>query len=71
MIEWNAAKIVILLLLAAAVISLGLGLGHLMQSKQSQDDQQRVFRALVKRVAFSVIAMLVILYAGFSGLLSR
>lgn len=71
MIEWNLAKILIVLLLAAAVISLGLGFGHLMQSKDNEDDQRRVFRSLVKRVAFSLVAMAVILYAGFSGMLNQ
>lgn len=71
MIEWNAAKILIVLLLAAAVVSLGFGFGHLMQSKRDEDDQRRVFRSLVKRVAFSLVAMAVILYAGFSGMLSQ
>jgi Tfp pilus assembly protein PilO len=71
LIEWNLAKILIVLLLAAAVISLGLGFGHLMHSKDNEDDQRRVFRSLVKRVAFSLVAMAVILYAGFSGMLNQ
>lgn len=72
MIEWNVAKVVVVVLLAAALISLGVGFGHLMQSKNkdSEQDQRKVFRSLVKRVAFSVTALIFILVAGFSGWLN-
>ena len=71
MIEWNAAKIIIVLLLVAAIVSLGFGFRHLMKSQDDEDDHRRVFRSLVKRVAFSLVAMAVILYAGFSGMLNQ
>jgi len=70
-IEWNVAKVVVVVLLAAAVLSLGLGLGHLMKSRDGDQDKRQVYRSLVKRVAFSVAAMVFILIAGFSGWLNQ
>lgn len=67
MIEWNVAKVVVVLLLAAAVVFLCVGLRNLMASKKGEDDQGKVFRALVKRVGFSIAALLFILIAGYSG----
>lgn len=67
MIEWNVAKVVVVLLLAAAVVFLCVAFRNLMASKKGEDDQGKVFRALVKRVGFSIAALLFILIAGYSG----
>lgn len=66
-IEWNVAKIVVVLLLAAAVLYLGLGFAGLMRRNTDQADERLVYRSLVKRVGFSVAALVFIMVAGYAG----
>ena len=59
-------KIIILLLLAAIVVSLGSGLFFLTKSK-GEDNSPRLLRALKIRVALSVLLILVLVLSFYFG----
>ena len=62
-------KVVVVLMLLAIVASLGSALFHLSRGARSEEDSRKMARALTIRVGLSLALFLMLMAAGYFGLL--
>jgi cytochrome bd-type quinol oxidase subunit 2 len=62
-------KVVIVLILLAIVASLGSALFHLSRGNRTDEDSRKMARALTVRVGLSLVLFLLLMAAGYFGLL--